>query len=164
MGSVKTSTPMMILSLEVNDPSRFVKEESPDKGLAPYQIYAQVKKLPKTNKKQNDIKTETKQLVSTFEKEISPLTKIKNDSNTTSLEEHGMDTFSLDKDISKNIRMAEDVDQKENEDSAMDEGRTLNEDECDLDNEMTTQVIVSELNALASNIDDLLSDVDVEYL
>ena len=76
-----------------------------------------------------------------------------------------MDTFNLDKDISENISMAEDVDQKDNEDTAMDELRALNEDECDdLDNEMTTQVIVSELNALASNIDDLLSDVDVEYL
>ena len=75
-----------------------------------------------------------------------------------------MDTFNLDKDISENISMAEDVDQKDNEDSAVDELRALNEDECDLDNEMTTQVIVSELNALASNIDELLSDVDVEYL
>jgi len=143
---------------------RFVKEESPDKGLAPYQIYAQVKKPPKTNKRENDIKKETKQLISTFEKEISPDTEIKNDSSTKTLEEHGMDTFNLDKDISENISMAEDVDQKDNEDTAMDELRALNEDECDLDNEMTTQVIVSELNALASNIDDLLSDVDVEYL
>ena len=140
---------------------RFVKEESPDKGLAPYQIYAQVKKPPKTNKKEKDMKTETKQLISTFEKEISP---IENDSNTKSLGKHVMDTFNLDKDISENISMAEDVDQKDNEDTAMDELRALNEDECDLDNEMTTQVIVSELNALASNIDDLLSDVDVEYL
>ena len=57
-----------------------------------------------------------------------------------------------------------DSDQTDNEDSAVDEPRALNEDECDLDNEMTTQVIVSELNALASNIDELLSDVDVEYL
>ena len=75
-----------------------------------------------------------------------------------------MDTFNLDKDIGENISMTDDVDQKDNEDSAVDEPRALNEDECDLDNEMTTQVIVSELNALASNIDELLSDVDVEYL
>ena len=75
-----------------------------------------------------------------------------------------MDTFNLDKDIGENISMPEDVDQKDNEDGAVDELRAWNEDECDLDNEMTTQVIVSELNALASNIDELLSDVDVEYL
>ena len=143
---------------------RFVKEESPDKGLAPYQIYAQVKKPPKPNRKENDTKTETKQSVSGLEKEVSPVTEIKNDSDTESLEKHGMDTFNLDKDISENISITEDVDQKDNEDTAMDELRALNEDECDLDNEMTTQVIVSELNALASNIDDLLSDVDVEYL
>ena len=75
-----------------------------------------------------------------------------------------MDTVNLDKDIGDNISITEDVDQKDNEDSAVGELRALNEDECDLDNEMTTQVIVSELNALASNIDELLSDVDVEYL
>ena len=143
---------------------RFVKEESPDKGLAPYQIYAQVKKPPKPNRKEIDVKTETKQSISGLEKEASPVTEIKNDSITKSLEKHGVDTFNLDKDISENISVAEDVDQKDNEDTAMDELRALNEDECDLDNEMTTQVIVSELNALASNIDDLLSDVDVEYL
>ena len=143
---------------------RFVKEESPDKGLAPYQIYAQVKKPPKPNRKENDTKTETKQLISDLEKEVLPVTEIKNDSITKSLEKHGMDTFNLDKDISENISVPQDVDQKDNEDGAVDELRALNEDECDLDNEMTTQVIVSELNALASNIDELLSDVDVEYL
>ena len=37
---------------------RFVKEESPDKGLAPYQIYAQVKKTPKPHRKENDTKKE----------------------------------------------------------------------------------------------------------
>ena len=110
------------------------------------------------------MKTETKQLISGLEEEVSPVNEIKNDSNTKSLEKHGMDTFNLDNDISENISITEDVDQKDNEDSAVGELRALNEDECDLDNEMTTQVIVSELNALASNIDELLSDVDVEYL
>ena len=69
---------------------RFVKEESPDKGLAPYQIYAQVKKPPKPNRKENDIKKETKQSTSGFEKEVSPVTEIKNDSNTKLLEKHGI--------------------------------------------------------------------------
>ena len=66
-----------------------MKEESPDKGLAPYQIYAQVKKPPKPNRKENDTKTETKQLISGLEKEVSPVTEIKNDSNTKSLEKPG---------------------------------------------------------------------------